>query len=79
MGKLQQLIEDGILVKDYDDEDSVTYAAENAHIKYNGETVLNIILCENGVVWVMTQQGREHVGEFEFSINDDIDLEVFTK
>ena len=79
--KVNELIEQGLLEVGYEVVDEyISYeTSSKTSLHHNGEEVNSIDVQNDGVVWVITIQGREHVGEFEYNKDDDLPIEVFTK
>jgi len=77
---VRDMIKQNLIVveEEYEDYTSYTVSDKNV-IKYNDELVLNVDVNSNGSVWVITMQGREHIGEYGFEDVDDIPVEIFTK
>lgn len=78
--KLKDLIKAGHVVFGYEEPEYVSYEpADNVSLHLHGEEVNNIDLHEGGDIYVITIQGREHVGEFEYKSNDNLPIEVYTR
>ena len=84
MAKVANMIKSGKLVEQYresatDDAPAyVSYAeGDDYRLVHDGEEVISVDVHDNGVVWVTTVQGREHIGEFEYNAKDNIPIRSY--
>lgn len=78
--KIKDAIENGTLILMHLSEEHNSYEpAYDVGIYYSDEKVTKVNMFHNGTAYVITIQGREHIGEYYFAANeiDHVELEVY--